>query len=61
MSFVIACGARCCEGGVCCCVAKNEAVTVHDLWRFEVSRVSLCKVGNGGRGLGSLGVIADSR
>ena len=26
--FVIACGARCCECGACCCVAKNAAVIV---------------------------------
>ena len=26
--FVIACGARCCECGPCCCVAKNAAVRV---------------------------------
>ena len=26
--FVIACGARCCEYGACCCVVKNEAVRV---------------------------------
>ena len=26
--FVIACGARCCECGACCCVAKNATVSV---------------------------------
>ena len=26
--FVIACGARCCECGTCCCVAKNAIVIV---------------------------------
>ena len=26
--FVIACGARYCECGACCCVAKNAAVIV---------------------------------
>ena len=54
----LCCGVLCCECGACCCVAKNAAVTVLvcrlDLRRFEVSHVSVCKLGRSGRGLESI-------